>query len=474
MKDERKIHALCSLPSNDGNFHSTLKSACDEDLTEALALMEASPEGNLTRILGVKYEIKARTKAKNEAEAEMNSPQLDISTFLESEDRTDNIISFPTATENTDDKVEAVVTESPDVDTTTTVGNCVENIAEKVKVPTPTDTTKNPAEVMDSVSNVDTPKPIEENDSDDKVEDKKESTKVVEPELTPFEAAIQDYCSNMDITPCNKIYTATDVFEKLSKEKVSFPDRDSAYVINKLIDKSGKDQALCNAIMQEHKSYKKAFQYFAQKARSKEAGIEMEGGMYLDRDIAYDLAVDYFFLDEAKAEAERKAKEEEKKKKAEEEKKRKAEEKKAAKKSTTRKPRKKKGENEEVATTPADTPSTTDTLSTETTEVKSEGNEGVVDTISTDIPTDTITESTPEVPTVVENDVTESDTAGVTEDNNGSTTEGSTEATTEVEPVKDGSFEVKDSVIMDSPRLIEEPVEEAVEEPYGQLSFTFI
>lgn len=468
MKNEKIIHALCTLPSNDGNFHSALKSATDEELTQALVLMESSPEGNLTRILGVKYEIKARTKAKNEAEAEKNSPQMSMESFLEAQEKADSIISFP-STESIEDKVE--VTETADVNTTTTVENSVENVTDKVNDSTPTDTIETPAEVKDSVSDTEIPKPIEENKGDAKVEEKKESTKVVEPELTPFEAAIQDYCNTIEVTKSNTVYTAKDVFDKLSKEKPLFPDRDSHFIINQLADKSVNDQNLCNAIMQEHKSYKKAFAYFKDLAKQGKAGHKIEEGeVYLDREEALDLAIDYFFLDEAKVEAERKAKEEEKKKKAEEEKKRKAEEKKAAKKTTTRKPRKKKGETEEVAATPADTSTSDTSIDTPSAEVsveaQSDVNEGVVDTV--------ITEPTPEVSTVVEKIVAESDTTGVTEDNNGSTTEESTKVTTEVEPVQDGSFEVKDSVIMDSPRPIEEPVEEPVEEPSGQLSFTFI
>lgn len=144
-------------------------------------------------------------------------------------------------------------------------------------------------------------------------------------------------------------YTVEDVVRKLMKETEEFPDGDSKYVIDGLIAKCRKFPELIDKIMQEHKSYAGAFKYFYKKAMDKKAGIVHGQVCYLDNAIALQLAIEYFFFDEAKAEAERKAAEEERRKKLEElqsKKKKTTRKKSTTKKSSTKKVESKKSETE--------------------------------------------------------------------------------------------------------------------------------
>ena len=100
---------------------------------------------------------------------------------------------------------------------------------------------------------------------------------------------------------CNKLYvpvhSMNEVTSKLFAETKEFPDGDSHFVITRLIEKCKSNGKLLDAIMQEQKSYAKAFDYFYSKAGT--YGFKMKHGCYLDNKKALELAEEYFMLDDA-------------------------------------------------------------------------------------------------------------------------------------------------------------------------------
>lgn len=116
-----------------------------------------------------------------------------------------------------------------------------------------------------------------------------------------------------------KSYTIADVREKLEKELKIYIDGDSKYTVEKLIERCEKSPELLNNIMQPHKSYDKAFQYFYEKSRS--VGHKMPHGnmVYLDNDKAVELAIEYFNRDDAAEEAKKAQQEKERKARQKEE-----------------------------------------------------------------------------------------------------------------------------------------------------------
>ena len=268
------INGLTNLPSGDCNFKSMVEKAKKEELEEALSIMEANPSGNLTRILAIRRELVIREKMQ---EKEESTPQLSM--FSSDDEKDSDGLSSEKISDNI---VEFKVKE---------------DVPEEVK---------------------------------------EETVEIPEENITLDETGITD-SSPVVSNEGNTQFTAADVFMKLTAEKEKFPDGDSSYVIDKLINMAVKDKNLTAAIMQPHKSYEKAFEYFFK--RSREVGYTVGQCCYLDNDKAVDLAVEYFYFDEEKAEAERKAKAEELKKKREEE---------AAKKKKAKKPRKKKEKTEDI------------------------------------------------------------------------------------------------------------------------------
>lgn len=100
---------------------------------------------------------------------------------------------------------------------------------------------------------------------------------------------------------CDKLYvpvhSMNEVTSKLFAETKEFPDGDSHFVIIRLIEKCKSNGKLLDAIMQEQKSYAKAFDYFYSKAGT--YGFKMKHGCYLDNKKALELAEEYFMLDDA-------------------------------------------------------------------------------------------------------------------------------------------------------------------------------
>ena len=122
--------------------------------------------------------------------------------------------------------------------------------------------------------------------------------------------------------------------EKLNDEQKNANNKQFAEpVINYLLKRCEEDNSLAQDVMQEHKTWKKCFDYIYSQARKQAKG----NAAAVRDDVVYEWAEDYYHKDD-KAEEEKKAKEAaERKKKAEESKKKAAEKKKTTKKSTEKK-----------------------------------------------------------------------------------------------------------------------------------------
>lgn len=122
--------------------------------------------------------------------------------------------------------------------------------------------------------------------------------------------------------------------EKLRDEQKKADNKQFAEpVINYLLKRCEEDNGLAQDVMQEHKTWKKCFEYIYGQARKQAKGNTAA----VRDDVVYEWAEDYYHKDD-KAEEEKKAKEAaERKKKAEENKKKAAEKKKTTKKSVEKK-----------------------------------------------------------------------------------------------------------------------------------------
>lgn len=101
--------------------------------------------------------------------------------------------------------------------------------------------------------------------------------------------------------------------EKLEKEKVSAKDKNFAEpILGYLIRRCKEDRGLADDVLQEHKTWKKCFEYIFGKARKQASG----NCAAIRDEVVYEWAEDYYHRDD-KADEEKKAKEaEERKKKA--------------------------------------------------------------------------------------------------------------------------------------------------------------
>ena len=59
------VHSLSSLPAADGNFISVLNRATDEEISQAIELMENSSGQHKSRITTCKRELRKRMKVRN-------------------------------------------------------------------------------------------------------------------------------------------------------------------------------------------------------------------------------------------------------------------------------------------------------------------------------------------------------------------------------------------------------------------------
>ena len=59
------VHSLSSLPTTDGNFISVLNRSTDEEISQAIDVMENSSGQHKCRITDCKRELRKRMKARN-------------------------------------------------------------------------------------------------------------------------------------------------------------------------------------------------------------------------------------------------------------------------------------------------------------------------------------------------------------------------------------------------------------------------
>lgn len=59
------VHSLSSLPSTDGNFISVLNRATDEEISQAIDVMETTGGQHKGRITACQRELRKRMKARN-------------------------------------------------------------------------------------------------------------------------------------------------------------------------------------------------------------------------------------------------------------------------------------------------------------------------------------------------------------------------------------------------------------------------
>ena len=96
--------------------------------------------------------------------------------------------------------------------------------------------------------------------------------------------------------------------EKLEKELTA--DSGNTFtkpIIGYLLKRCEEDEGLCQDVIQEHKTWKKCFDYIKEKIRSQPEGNR--GFVHVPDDVVYEWAEDYYHKDD-KAEEEKKAKEE--------------------------------------------------------------------------------------------------------------------------------------------------------------------
>ena len=62
------VHSLSSLPATDGNFISVLNRATDEEISQAINVMENSSGQHKGRITACKRELRKRMKARKSDE----------------------------------------------------------------------------------------------------------------------------------------------------------------------------------------------------------------------------------------------------------------------------------------------------------------------------------------------------------------------------------------------------------------------
>lgn len=134
-----------------------------------------------------------------------------------------------------------------------------------------------------------------------------------------------------DVSADNVVPLDPDAIKQMAKEKLEKEmkaDKDKAFaepVIGYLLERCEKDLGLAQDVVQEHKTWKKCFDYIYEQARKQAKGNRAA----VRDDVVYEWAEDYYHKDD-KAEEEKKAREAAERKKKQEERKKKAAERKKA------------------------------------------------------------------------------------------------------------------------------------------------
>ena len=231
------VHSLTSIPVNDGNY--PLNKATIDQIREAIAYMEANPNGQKTRLTRCKTKLKQLEKAEKVEEKPV------VEEPVEEETETEDV-------EETEDVTE-------------------EDEAEEVTKP--------------EIKNV-----------------AKETAKPVQKKADIIQFPKADNTPIKKLAPTGENHSFEEVEKKLGEELKLFKnDPDSTYVINGVLKACAKDQELLDNVMRPEKSYKGAIQYFFNKA--KEGYCTRIGNVgIMSAETALKYAIDYFNSEDKKAE----------------------------------------------------------------------------------------------------------------------------------------------------------------------------
>lgn len=231
------VHSLTSIPVNDGNY--PLSKATIDQIREAIAYMEANPNGQKTRLTRCKAKLKQLEKAEKAEEKPV------VEEPVEEETETEDVEETGDVTE--EDEAEEVV--KPEIKNVT-----------------------------------------------------KETAKPVQKKADIIQFPKTDNTKIKKLAPTGENHGFKEVEEKLGEELKLFKnDPDSTYVINGVLKACAKDQELLDNVMRPEKSYKGAMQYFFNKA--KEGYCTRIGNVgIMSAETALKYAIDYFNSEDKKVE----------------------------------------------------------------------------------------------------------------------------------------------------------------------------
>ena len=296
--DERVIHALASIPVNDGNY--PIKTATVYQLTKAIEQMESEPNGHhKTRLMRCKAKLAQltareakKTGAKTETEVVVEDKPDDV------EDKPDDVHDEPEVTESEPDTVQ---------DDSEAAEDEPEEVKEK-------------PEIADG----------------SKAKPDKEKKGII------IQFPKKDAEPVLKFEPSEVHHTYEEAEAKLKADRAKFdPNPDHDYVIEGVLEACVADQDLLDNVMRPEKSYVGAFQYLFEKARQGYCTKVGNNVGIMDKNDALRYTIDYFNTDEEKVKAKKEA--EVKKKKAEAKKKEAAAKKKVEVKKTGSAPAKRRG-----------------------------------------------------------------------------------------------------------------------------------
>ncbi len=491
------VVSLVELPASDGNFTSALDRATEEELLEAITFMKQGGK-HATRLARVEAKLKKvqknGAKIPVETEKELNEERIEklVNDALDS-------ISYRVAVAAAElEELEEAVKKIDESDTERLasindhIGYKKDRLAEeeqkKAEVTENSDSEEKAEESKTSDSKKDNipSEPIFEEDEYQKLEglelDEKEKSILyvlnhyhVAPDLLNalLEGNFKDSWKN--ITEINKINMS--VRKKLEKELKNAND-DRIKVVRYLEKKASEEPEFAKQILLEHKSFERCYKTYTDELRKMFLSSHQDGlCIQVDDDKIYQMAVDYYWLDDFEQIMKERKEAEERKKKAEEARKKAAERKKTS---------KKKAKTDDKTETKTDD-NKTDTK-TDTTEVKAE------DTTEVKADTDTTkTDNNTEIKeTVVSEKESEADVEEKTDKlvdikdyiSNGPKIDTSTSSSTaeneitepiEIAPVSDEEQKNIDEAVkkIEEEKKQEEEERFIISDSFGQLTFSF-
>ena len=292
------VNILTTIPSTDGNFVSALKRATQDELDEAIVFIEKNPIGQIARKYAILAEKRRRKKAagqNKEKTTQMDMFQMngfvDVAAsdipelFADSNDENKEKII------ETDDKMETISNQDEVIPMgTTSLMEIMQGISQGIPqgLPKPTEEEiLNAKKENSSITEVTNETFLGNNSK------KADASNV---EYDDVDTSFVDFALSLgNIDSCEYLQ----VVEKLNREMMHFSDDENLYVLNGLLKAAREDSALARGILNENKTYEKAFNYFASKSR--ENGVKLEKCYWLTKEKALPLAIEYYKIDEEEA-----------------------------------------------------------------------------------------------------------------------------------------------------------------------------